>query len=390
MGLIPEYVGGIIAAIPIVSIVMIAIAGGVWFFYVRKVGGYVGLFWALALTTMCLFVICNLHYITVNSIEEIRFWGILSLSCLVSTAFFLFLGGEYATSDQPISWRVMLGGGIAGILIGALVLSLAPEYASAFIYTIDLGDSGWSWQASPIFLIFLVVFLTGTLGFFVQFCEITYRAEINSPFKIASRKFIIALAIGFPTIIGLSIIRLFYANFDLTVSIILLISTLVILSIIFSIPLKEPRVIYLQPHKPIALFLVDSAGSVHFAHQFGSNSLMTSVELFAPAITAINSIVQQSLKLDQLEGIQEFSTDEHTFLLHMNTKLEMIGVLLVTKPTQMVRKALARFMSRLGSIWKTNYEHEILPSDQEDVNSLIADTFPFVAASRKLRWGNFP
>ncbi len=383
MGTIPDYVNGIILLTPIVSIVIIAIVIVVWIFYMRKVGGYVGLFFSISITVMCLLVICDLHYIVVNSIEEIQFWGFLSLVCLFSTCLFLFLAGEYATYDQPISWRVILVGGLSGIIYSALFLSVMPEYTNVLIYALDLGVSGWVFQASPFFLVSLAFFLIGTLGFFIRFCAIIYRAEKNSPFKNTSQRFITLIAIGLPIIIGISLIRLFYANLDLIVSGIYFVFTGVISIIIFSPLIKEPRLIYLLPHRPIALFLVDTAGSVHLMHQFGVNEVIASVELFAPAITAINSIVQQSLKLGELEGIQEFSTDEHTFLLQLNLKLEMIGVLLVPKPTQMVRKALARFMNRLGSVWMTSYANVIISSEQADLKKLIIDSFPFGAPHEK-------
>ncbi len=383
MGTIPESVEGLILVTPIISIMMSVIVGVVWIFYMRKVGGYVGLFCSLAITALCSFIICGLHYLTVNSMEEIRFWGLFSLACLFSTCLFFFLTGEYATSDQPISWRVILVGCFSGMIYGALLLSIAPDYASTLIYAINLGESGWVWQVSPIFLAFLAFFLTGTLGFFAMFCATIYRAEESSPFKISSQRFVVSLAIGLPIIIAISIVRLFYANLDLMISTIQIISTVGIVLEIFSSLIKEPRLIYLQPHKPIALFIVDTAGTVHFTHQFGINRLMTSAELFAPAITAINSIVQQSLKLDQLEGIQEFSTDEHSFLLHLNSKLEMIGVLLVPKPTQMVRKALARLMNHLGSIWQASYTNEIIPAEEPSLNKLIIDCFPFCAPRQK-------
>ncbi len=355
----------------------------IWLIYVRKIGGKAGFFFSFAFIIDCGYVICQLNYILADNFEQIRFWGLTGFVCLISSCFFLFLGGEYSTSDQPISWRIMIVGGLLGLISGASILSLVPEYSYSLLYVTDLGEQGWVWGASPIFLVFLLAFFIGSMSLFIRFCAIFYHTEIRSPFKVPSRTLTISLAIGLPTINCLCISRIFYPNLDIDVSIIQLVPSLAILIVIITTIIIQPRVIYLQPHKPIALFLVDINGGIHFTYEFNSGNVMGSVELFAPVITAINSIVQQSLKLDQSEWIQQFSTAKHTFLLELNSKIGIIGMLLVPKPTQIVRIALSKFMSNLGSIWKVIYEHEILSSDHKDVNRLLTDAFPFAIPGRK-------
>jgi hypothetical protein len=151
----------------------------------------------------------------------------------------------------------------------------------------------------------------------------------------------------------------------------------------FTLIYRDNRVIYLLPHNATCLFVLNTSGIVCYEHAFDKTGIISNyVDLFAPALAAVNYIVQESLVLQEVEWIQEFSTDNRTFLIDVRLEADLVGVLLVSKPTQMLRQGLSRFMASLIIAQsELSKKVEISGPVQYGVQKILEDAFPFLDLS---------
>jgi uncharacterized protein YdeI (YjbR/CyaY-like superfamily) len=94
--------------------------------------------------------------------------------------------------------------------------------------------------------------------------------------------------------------------------------------------------------------------------------------------------VQESLHLDKKEWIQEFGTRQKSFLLDIRPDVKLVGVLLVSKPTEILRNALAKLMDDLSYLWVKEelIETTRIPEElQAKFEELLKISFPFIPPS---------
>jgi len=120
----------------------------------------------------------------------------------------------------------------------------------------------------------------------------------------------------------------------------------------------------------VGLIILDTAGFVAFDHQFQREEIPTAFrDMLGPALTAVNHLVQETLEFHEVEWIRVFRTDTQTFLLDVRAEADLVGLLVVSAPTQLLRRSLARTMDGLALICDS--PQELCDSPEKNVPSWI-------------------
>ena len=345
----------------------------------RGVGGIAGNYFTAFFLLIAMYAIFQGIYPSIETVSEAIFWGVLSIM-FVDTGFLcIFLAGEYAASDRPRPWRISSLGIGYGIVWCFLFITLISPPGEGLLFITFVPGFGWVLNATPLFFWSNTFFGIGSFGFFLRFCISAYRIAPVSHFGTNVKRLLVTL-VYVCLIAGGGISGAWYfTDFATDIPSITMIRMSLCMIYSFFLLDKEFRLMYLLPQKTTCLFVLNTSGIVYYSHMFQTEDPVASVGLFAPALAAVNFIVQESLELKEDDWIQEFHTDERTFLLDVRSDIELMGVLLVSRPTQMLRKAFARFMDELTPIWKSNNNQLILtPEEKEKVKQIIAKAFLFI------------
>ncbi|HMF31610.1 MAG TPA: hypothetical protein VKK79_09360 [Candidatus Lokiarchaeia archaeon] len=354
-----------------------------WRIRMRKIGGITGIFFTLFFFFITLYAICQALYPTATTVEIATIISILDIIFGTAIWFFLFLAGEYAASDRPAPHRVAFVSLWYGIVTCGLFLSLFLPPGSGLIYVSFNPEFGWVLRVAPLYIILNTIFGCSALGCFLQFCLKAYNLAPASKFGSHVRQLVVALSIGLAIDIVLITGGWFFEDWMLISPSLTMINTAIFQVIAFLLLFREYRIIYLVPHRAYGLFVLNTtSGTQYFHHEFDKSEVtITHSDLVGGALTAVNSLVQESLNLDKTEWIQEFSTSHRSFLLDMRPEFEIVGVLLISKPTEILRNSLAKLMDSLCLMWEERGLKETTRiSDEMEAyfEKILKESFPFV------------
>ncbi len=328
--------------------ILVWVATGIIWFRLRKSGGIATLFYVIFFGFMGFMAICDLPSVSASTPEQATFWGTLGLVFGLSAWFAVYLSGEYSTSDQPQPWRIVFIGIWYGVCVcGLFITFLLPPNAGAIVM-IYVSGYGWTLSLAPFFLFPVGIFIVGSISLFFRFCFSVYRAAPNSPYGRRVRVFVYVITSGLGAVVAMSISRFLFIEFAMYFLTLEMVLSSIFIKLVFYLFYKEPSIVFLLAQKATCVFILNTGGTVFFEHSFEKSDTLTEyIDLFAPALTAVNFIVQESLELREVEWIRQFSTNQRTFLLDVRLEADLIGVLLVSKPTQMLRRGLSRLMADL-------------------------------------------
>ncbi len=325
---------------------------------------------------------CEIPYVSATNLADATYWGAAGLLFGLTAWFMLFLSGEYSTSDRPASWRLATIGILYGFCAFGLGLNFILPPGTGNVQMINISDYGWTLMLMPAFFPSIALLTVGSFGMFAQFCLKVYRAAPNNTFGRKVHLFVYSIAAGLGTVTISSMIRFLFTDIAVYIPPFELFLAAGFLMWVFTLIYRDTRIMFLLPHNATCLFVLNTAGIVYYEHAFDkSGSLLTNyVDLFAPAITAVNYIVQESLELQEVEWIQEFSTDERTFLIDVRLEADLVGVLLVSKPTQMLRQGLSHFMAHLITAMSARGTKTFDFSQGMifEINDILDEVFPYL------------
>lgn len=357
------------------------IAALLWFVRMRKSGGYVGKFFAAFFFLIGCWSICEILYISSTAFVDATFLGTLGLIFVLTAWFMLFLSGEYSISERPVPWRLALIGILYGFCAFGLFLNLLLPNSVRLVFMIPIHEYGWALTFLPSYLPPIALFMIGSLGMFAQFCWRVLRAAPKTPFGQKVHRFVYAISGGLGIVAISSLIRFLFTDIAVYIPPFEFFLSAGFLVWVFLLIYGDTRIMFLLPNKATCLFVLNTAGIVYYEHAFDKSGILANyVDLFAPAITAVNYIVQESLELQEVEWIQEFSTDDRTFLINVRLEADLVGVLLVSKPTQMLRQGLSRFMADMITAMSArgtkqfNFSQDML----FELNDILDDVFPYL------------
>ncbi len=268
-----------------------------------------------------------------------------------------------------------------GIVWIFLMVTILSPPGTGMLYLSYVSGFGWVLYVTPTYMIANGLFAIGAIGFFLDFCIKAHRATSPSTeFGANARKLIRSLVTSL-LVTGAGVGGgWIFTDFIAEMPAVTLALTSLFMLYIFSLLTKEFRIMFLLPHKATCLFVLNTSGVVYYDHMFQSDEdPLATIDLFAPALAAVNFIIQESLQLKKSDWIQDFHTDERTFLLETRADCDLVGILLVSKPTQMLRRSLVHFIDHLTPIWQGNGNKLLLDGEEIiKINEIIKDTFPFI------------
>ncbi len=366
--------------------VLVWIAAGLWYVRMRKSGGLAGLFYQVFFFLIGLFAISEVPYVSATNLADATHWGALGLIFGLTAWFMLFLSGEYSTSDRPASWRLATIGILYGFCAFGLSLNFLFPPGMGYVIMTYISGYGWTLSLMPAFFPPIALLTIGSFGMFSQFCVKVFRAAPKTPLGHKVHQFIYAIAAGLGTVTIASMIRFLFREIAMFIPFFELFLAAAFLMWVFTLIYRDNRIIFLLPNKATCLFVLNTAGIVYYEHAFDKGGITANyIDLFAPALTAVNYIVQESLELQEVEWIQEFSTDERTFLIDVRLEADLVGVLLVDKPTQILRQGLSRFMAGLITAFSArgNKQMDFNQDMQLEVNDILKHFNEDIAGLRR-------
>ncbi len=362
--------------------VLVWIAAFLWYLRMRKSWGFAGFFYQMFFLSIGLWAISEIPVISTTDCLDAMRWGALGLLFGFTAWFMLFMSGEYSTSDRPTPWRIGTIGILYGFCAFGLCLNIMLPAGAGNVVMIWVEAYGWTLTIIPAFFPPIALLCVGSFIMFAQFCLKAYRAAPDTPFGHKVHQFIYGISGGLAVVVISTMIRFLFIDLAVFIPPIELFLAAGFLMWVFTLIYRDNRIIFLLPHKATCLFVLNTAGIVYYEHVFDKESgiIMNYVDLFAPAITAVNYIVQESLELQEVEWIQEFSTDERTFLIDVRLEADLVGILLVSKPTQILRQGLSNFMAKLITAISArgNQLMEFSQSMLWELNDILDETFPYL------------
>ncbi len=361
--------------------VLAGIASVFWLIRMRGVGGIAGSEFTAFFLLLSFDAIFQSLYPSAITAEQAILFACIAYLCINTGVLCIFLAGEYSTSDRPPPWRMTLLGLSYGIVWIFLMDSILSPPGTGMMFVSNAPGFGWVLYATPIYMVVNGLFAIGALGFFLEFCVKAYRAALPSTeFGSNARKLVLALVISL-TVTGAGVgSGWIFTDFIAEMPALTLSLTGFFILYVFSLMAKNYRIMFFLPHKATCLFVLNTSGVVYYDHMFQTDEdPWATIDLFAPALAAVNFIIQESLQLKASDWISEFSTDNRTFLLEARADCELVGILLVSKPTQMLRRSLVHFIDHLSPIWRSNNNKLILDSEEIiKINQIIKDAFRFI------------
>ncbi len=355
-------------------------AAVMWYLRMRNVGGTAGNYFTMFFACISMYAVALILQISARTEAEATIWGVLALLHGITGWFCLFLAGEYSVTDSPRPMRVMTVGTCYGMALGGFIYSLLISPGSGLVLVSYVAGYGWVSHVTLLFT--LVIILSGFLSNarFLQFVIKGYRVAPNTSFGRRSRTLLVTLSIGlwidFITV-GAGWIFWDYAIFS---PVVLSIVSSVFIIVAFFLLFREYRIIYFMAQKAIGIIVLSTEGVVYFDHKFQKEIENNAIrEFLGPALTAVNNLVQETLDLAAIEWIREFQTDKMTFLLDVRAQYDIIGLLLVSTPTQILRTAFRKFMDNLMILYETT-KGELCdtPEKEKRIHEICVKAFPFI------------
>jgi hypothetical protein len=359
---------------------LMGIATVVWFFRTRNVGGTAGNYFTLFYACISMYAVSTFCMVTATSAENATFWGVLSFLHGISGWFFLFLSGEYSITDRPPPIRIMTVGTVFGMSIGIFIYTLLQPVGTGMLLVAYVPSYGWVSHVTVFFII--INLISGFLSnfFYLQFVMKAYRASPNTTFGRRARTLLVTLSIGlWIDVLGVDLGWLL-EDFAILSPIIVTISTSVFMIIAFCLLFREYRIIYFMPQKAIGIIILSTEGVVYFDHTFQKDVESAALRDFlGPALTAVNNLVKETLELAAIDWIREFQTDKMVFLLEVRPEHEIVGLLVVSKLTQILRKSFGKFMDSISVLCEnTTGDLCNTPEKEKHLHEMCAQAFPFL------------
>ncbi len=365
------------------SLLLASLMGGatvVWYLRMRNVGGVAGNYFTLFFACIAMYAVATILQVSASTVEDATFWGALSLLHGITGWFFLFLAGEYSVTDKPPPIRVMTVGTCYGISLGGFIFTFLSLPGSGLLFVTYIPSYGWVSHVIPFFILLNLVSGFFSNVCFLQFVIKGYRIAPNTSFGKRSRTLLVSLSIGLwidVTLVGAGWI---FEDFAILGPIIIMFVSSVFIIIAFFLLFREYRIIYFMPHKAIGIIVLSTEGVVYFDHKFQKEVGTKAIRDFlGPALTAVNNLVQETLELATIEWVREFRTEKMTFLLDVRVQYDLIGLLVVSKPTQILRTAFAKFMDNLMTLYeKTKGALCDTPEKENHIHEICMKAFPFI------------
>lgn len=366
---------------------LMGIATIVWSLRMRKIGGIAGICFTLFFFFSMLYAIYEMICPTVVSESVAINWSVF-VFIFVNTAWLsLFLAGEYSYSDRPLVWRIFIVVFGYGFAVCALLVSLFLSPGTGFVTVTYINSFGWVMHLTYTAFILEGGFAVCALLLFLQFCFRAIRAAPKNKFGSRIRKLLIALSFGLLIDGFLVAVTYNYEYFPMLQefafigpSIIMAITSFFQI-IAFVLLFREYRIIYFMPHRAIGIYVVNHSGKVLYDYIFQKRDVSEDSNLLGPAVNAINSIVHQTLSLPKLELIRELRTKSQTFILDMRLSEDVVGLLVVSKSTPLLRKALSTFIdnSIANGISNQTEKDKEIEDRKAKLLSLLKNSFPFIS-----------
>ncbi len=368
----------------IISILLASLMGTatiVWWTRMRKIGGIAGICFTLFFFFTTGFAILAYLYPTAPNQRIATNYGVIAFMCANTCWFFLFIAGEYSYSDRPMVWRVILVVIGYGAVISGLITTFFLPLGSGLLFMTYTAPFGWVLNLSFSLFILNASYAFIALVLFIQFCYRGIRAAPKNKFGSHVRKLFIALSLGLW--IDCCLVA-FTLNPEATAIIgpsLIMANTSIFQIIAFFLLFREYRIIYFMPHRAVGIFVVDASGQVIFNYIFQTQEVTVEGNLLGPALNAINKVVHETLNLPKFEWIQELRTASQTFILDIRSNDDLVGLLVVSKSTPLLRKALSTFLDTLiakKAIVKTDANKVTREKNMELLEDLKI-TFPFIS-----------
>lgn len=367
-----------------ISVILLAslcwITSGMLWFKLRKSGGIATHFYMVFFTIMGLMAITEIPAVSASTPDQATFWGSLGLMFGLSAWFAVYLSGEYASSDRPNPWRVTFIGVFYGACLSGLFIAILLPPGSGVMYENYEMGFGWSLSLASFFLLPMGIFIIGSVLIFFQFCLKAYRASPKSAYGRQYRAFIYVLVVALSMVLILSMARFIFIESAIILYTLELYLSAIFLFLMFYLFYKEPSVVFLLAQRASCVFILNTAGTLFFEYSFEKEDALTEyIDLFAPALTAVNYIVQESLELRDVEWIRQFSTSHRTFLIDTRLEADLVAVMLVTQPTEWLRRGLSQLMATL--ITELSLRGTQIDFSQDMKNKfvdLVHKAFPFL------------
>ncbi len=376
--------------------ILMGTATVVWWIRMRKIGGIAGICFTLFFFFTTLFAICQINFPTLTNETVAISWSVFAFMFVNAAWFFLFLAGEYSNSDRPLVWRIMIVVLSYGVVECALLISLFLPPGAGLVSVTYVASFGWVMKLTYTAFIMDAGFAVCALFLFVQFCFRAFRAAPKNKFGVHIRRLLIALSLGlwidgflvavtynqdlFPILGGFAPML---EGFAIVGPSIIMATTSFFQIIAFILLFREFRIIYFMPHRAIGIFVVNTSGQIFFDYIFQKQDVTAEGQLLGPALNAINNIVQQTLNLPKSEWIRELRTRSQTFILDTRPIANVAGLLVVSKSTPLLRKALSALVDTIIAKKVTNQadNNKLAIDKNEEWLQVLKTTFPFIPFS---------
>ncbi len=353
----------------------------VWWIRMRKIGGIAGICFALFFFFVMGYALFSFFYPTALDEKTATNFGVSAFICANTGWFFLFIAGEYSYSDRPMVWRVAVVVIGYGVVLSGLITTFFIPLQSGSVYMIDSAPFGWYLNLSYTTLIMVGSYSFIALILFFQFCFRGIHAAPKNKFGSSIRKLLIALSAGLWIDCVLVAITFYPGATALIGPSLIMANTSIFQIIAFFLLFREYRIIYFMPHRAIGIFVVNGSGQVIYDFIFQKQDIIAEGSVLGSALNAINNIMHQTLNVPKTEWIQELRTASQTFILDIRPTEDLVGLLVVSKSTPLLRKALSTFLDTLIAkrIIKQVDNNKITRERNEELLQNLKITFPFIS-----------
>ncbi len=264
--------------------------------------------------------------------------------------------------------------------MGGFISTLLKPAGSGLLYMSYVSGFGWISHFTPFFLLAVMISSMLSLGLFLQFCHKAFHAAPATKFGKNVRKLLVALSFGLVLDVLVLGMGMLFDDLAMYTPIVAMACTAVFQILAFSLLFREYRIIYFMPHKAIGIIVLTTEGVVCFDHKFEKVGESNAIHDFlGPALTAVNNLVQETLELTAIEWVREFRTEKMSFLLDVKPQYDFIGVLVVSKVTQILTKSFSKFMESLMSLYeKSGGELCDTPEKEKQMHELCVKAFPYI------------
>jgi hypothetical protein len=140
---------------------------------------------------------------------------------------------------------------------------------------------------------------------------------------------------------------------------------------------KHPKIFFVLPFKVLRMMTMDlEKGTPLFTHDWTTEGKIADEMLFSGMIKGINLMMEESIHHGE---VQEIHFARGVLLLHQSAKYSVVSVLVATKSSHILRRALIGFVEVFCEKFEPELAKPTNESNFQSAFSLIQDWFGFVA-----------